>query len=682
MIDKSLKVMADAIRCLSLEAIGKANSGHPGLPLGFADVATVLFSKYLKFSPRSPKWIDRDRFILSAGHGSMLLYSLLYLTGYEDCDLEEIKNFRQLGSKTTGHPEYGRLAAVETTTGPLGQGVANAVGMALGERHFNAIFPAMVDHKIYCMVGDGCLMEGVSYEALSLAGNMALKNLIVLWDNNEITIDGSTSITRNENMRMRMESIDFLYLEADGHDYHSIDSVLAKAQRSDRPVFLSFRTKIGFGSPKEGTSKCHGSPLSPEEIGETKKRLGCGAWGEFEIPDEVLSLWRAVGERGDDRFLEWDRSYGRSEEIRKFNRITRVGESEDDLWTRDLRNFRDQVVAEAPTEATRKSSQRVLEVLTRNLEGMLGGSADLTGSVLTSTPSVAEKLGRNSYGGRYIDYGIREQAMAGIMNGLALEGLTPYGGTFLCFSDYEKPALRLAAMMELPCLFIFTHDSIGLGEDGPTHQPIEQLANLRAIPNLNVFRPADIREAVDCYEVALKTRKTPSALVFSRQAVPFLEGKGTEANLAERGAYVLAEDKKALVTLIATGTEVSLALEVREELDGYGIGSRVVSAPCLDIFNRQDELYREAVLGRQIIRVAIEAAGSQGWHRYLGEKGMFFGIEDDSFGLSAPIDDLYEHFGITRRRISAEIMRRISGDILLGAARAKKLHEKRENSRG
>ncbi|MDR1494621.1 MAG: transketolase [Rickettsiales bacterium] len=674
MIDKNLKTMANAVRCLSMEAIAKANSGHPGLPLGFADVATVLFSKYLKFSPRNPKWISRDRFILSAGHGSMLLYSLLYLTGYDDCDLEEIKNFRQMGYKTTGHPEYGHLVGVETTTGPLGQGVANAVGMALGERHFNAKFSGLVDYKIYCMVGDGCLMEGLSYESLSLAGSLGLKNLIVLWDNNEITIDGSTSITRNENMRMRMESIDFSYLEANGHDHRSIENALEKAQRSDKPVFISFKTKIGFASPKEGTSKCHGSPMTPEEIAETKKNLGCGEWKEFEIPEEVLELWQAVGRRGDDMFIEWDQRYSGSEELGKFRKITDFTES-DSLWVRDLQNFRTSVIAEAPTEATRKSSQRVLEVLTRNLDGILGGSADLTGPVMTDTPSLAERITKNSYGGRYINYGVREHAMAGIMNGLALCGLTPYGGTFLCFSDYERPAIRLAAMMKLPCLFILTHDSIGLGEDGPTHQPIEHLASLRAIPNLNVFRPADIQEAVDCYEIALKTRSTPSALIFSRQATPFLDGKKIGGNLAERGAYVLVEDQKALVTLIATGTEVAIALEVREELGGYGFPSRVVSAPCLDIFEKQDEEYKQNILGRQTLRIAIEAAGPQGWHRYIGDRGMFFGVEYDSFGLSAPADEIYEHFGITRERISAEILRRISTDILAGVVKVKKLHE-------
>ncbi|MDR2777538.1 MAG: transketolase [Rickettsiales bacterium] len=672
MNDNSMKKMANAIRCLSIEAIARANSGHPGLPLGFADVATVLFTKYLKFSPKNPKWVNRDRFVLSAGHGSILLYSLLYLTGYEDCGLDDIKNFRQLGAKTAGHPEYGYLSGIETTTGPLGQGVANAVGMALGERHFNAKFGDLIDHKTYCVVGDGCLMEGISYEALSLAGNLSLKNLVLLWDNNEITIDGNTAITRNENMRMRMESVGFHYLEADGHDYGSIDEALGLAQKSDRPVFISFRTRIGFASPKEGTSKCHGSPLTAEEIAVTKKKLGCEDWKEFEIPEDVLELWRAAGREGDDTFKKWNGKHRRSAKFKRLVQFIEPPESSG-RWTKNLQNLRKKILEESPKEATRKSSQRVLEIITSDLEAMIGGSADLTGSVLTETTSTAERITKNFYGGRYIDYGIREHAMAGLMNGLALYGLVPYAGTFLCFSDYERPSIRLAALMKLQCLFVLTHDSIGLGEDGPTHQPVEHLASLRAIPNLNVFRPADLRETIDCYEVALRSRDTPSALVFSRQAVPFVTGKRMEDNLAKRGAYVLVESKKAIVTIIATGTEVSLALEVREELEKYGIPARVVSAPCLDLFDRQDSGYRDSVLSLKTIRVAIEAAGSQGWHRYIGDDGLFFGIGEDNFGLSAPAEDVYEHFGITRDRISADILRHIGQKILVGAAKAKKL---------
>ena len=649
--------MANAIRCLSLDAIAKANSGHPGLPLGFADVATVLFTEFLKFSPLKPNWADRDRFVLSAGHGSMLLYSLLYLTGYEDCTLDEIKNFRQLHAKTAGHPEYGYLNGIETTTGPLGQGVSNAVGMAIAERHLNAKFgDELVNHKTYCMAGDGCLMEGISYEALSIAGSLNLKNLIVLWDDNNITIDGNTEITRNENMQMRMESIGFKYLKADGHNYDEIRKVLQEAQNSDRPVFIDFKTKIVFASPKEGTSKCHGSPLKGDDLIATKKALGCESWGDFEIPDEVLKLWRAAPERNEDAFANWKMNTEKSDKFEEFSRIIKndLGET----WQNDLKNFKDEIIKEAPKEATRKSSQRVLEVLTRNIEELVGGSADLTGSVLTNTPDT-NILDKNNYGGRYINYGIREHAMAGIMNGLALHGgVIPYAGTFFCFADYEKPSIRLSALMGLQVLYILTHDSIGLGEDGPTHQPVEHLASLRAIPNLNVFRPADLQEAIDCYEIAMESKHTPSALVFSRQSVPFITNKSNE-NLAKKGAYVLRENTKAEVTLIATGTEVSLALEIYEELNKEGIETRLVSAPCLDIFDKQSKEYKEEVLNKNTLRVAIEAANSYGWERYIGENGLFFGIKDNKFGISAPAEKVYEYFGITKQNIIENIKKNL-----------------------
>ena len=657
MRNEELKSMANAIRCLSLDAIAKANSGHPGLPLGFADVATVLFAEFLKFSPLKPNWADRDRFVLSAGHGSMLLYSLLYLTGYEDCTLDEIKNFRQLHAKTAGHPEYGYLNGIETTTGPLGQGVSNAVGMAIAERHLNAKFGnELVNHKTYCMVGDGCLMEGISYEALSIAGSLNLKNLIILWDNNHITIDGNTDITRNENMQIRMESIGFKYLKADGHNYDEIRKVLQEAQNSDKPVFIDFKTKIGFASPKESTSKCHGSPLKGDDLVATKKALGCESWGDFEIPDEVLNLWRTAPERNEEFFADWKKNTEKSDKFEEFSRIIKndLGET----WQNDLKNFKDEIIKEAPKEATRKSSQRVLEVLTRNIEELVGGSADLTGSVLTNTPDTTV-LDKNNYGGRYINYGIREHAMAGIMNGLALHGgIIPYAGTFFCFADYEKPSIRLSALMGLQVLYILTHDSIGLGEDGPTHQPVEHLASLRAIPNLNVFRPADLQEAIDCYEVAMENKHTPSALVFSRQAVPFIDNKSTE-NLVKKGAYVLRENTKAEVTLIATGTEVSLALEVYEELNKEGIETRLVSAPCLDIFDKQTKEYKEEILNKKTLRVAIEAASSYGWERYIGENGLFFGIKDNKFGISAPADKVYEYFGITKQNIIENIKKNL-----------------------
>ena len=650
MKNEDLKLMANAIRCLSLDAVAKANSGHPGLPLGFADVATVLFSEFLKFSPLKPNWADRDRFILSAGHGSMLIYSLLYLTGYEDCSLEEIKNFRQLHAKTAGHPEYGYLNGVETTTGPLGQGVSNAVGMAIAERHLNARFgDKLVNHKTYCMVGDGCLMEGISYEALSIAGSLNLKNLIVLWDNNNITIDGNTEITRNEDMKMRMESINFKYLKADGHNYDEIRKVLQEAQNSDRPVFIDFKTKIGYCSPKEGTSKCHGSPIKGEDLIATKKALGCESWGDFEIPNNVLELWRKTPERNEELFAEWKKNTETSDKFEDFSRV--VKNDFDDNWRAELENFKDEIIKEAPKEATRKSSQRVLEVLTKNIDLLIGGSADLTGSVLTNTTATSEVLNKNNYGGRYINYGIREHAMAGIMNGLALhKGVIPYAGTFFCFADYEKPSIRLSALMRLQVLYILTHDSIGLGEDGPTHQPVEHLASLRAVPNLNVFRPADLQEAVDCYEIAMESKHTPSALIFSRQAVPFIANK-EKTNLVKKGAYVLRENKKAVITLIATGTEVALALEVCEELNKEGIETRLVSAPCLDIFDKQTKEYKNEVLNKNTLRVAIEAGSSYGWERYIGEDGLFFGIKDNKFGISAPAEQVYEYFGITKENI-------------------------------
>ena len=653
---EDIRLMANAIRCLSLDAIAKANSGHPGLPLGFADVATILFSKFIKFLPSKPNWADRDRFVLSAGHGSMLLYSILYLTGYEDCTLDQIKNFRQLGAKTAGHPEYGHLNGIETTTGPLGQGIANAVGMAITERHLNAKFGNnIVNHKTYCVVGDGCLMEGISYEALSIAGNLCLKNLIVLWDNNQITIDGDTNITRNEDMQKRMESIGFLYLKADGHDYDSIELALSQSQNSNKPVFIDFKTKIGYGSPKEGTNKCHGSPIKGEELLETKKKLGCDDWKDFEIPDEVLKKWRDIGLRSEEVFTEWKQNLEKSDNISEFSRIIK-GELPDNL-DEEFEKFKQKILEEHEKEATRKSSQKVLEFLTNIIPEMIGGSADLTSSVLTSTTSTNKSITANDYSGRYINYGIREHAMAAIMNGLALHGgVIPYGGTFMCFSDYEKPSIRLAALMGLRCLFILTHDSIGLGEDGPTHQPIEHLASLRVIPNLNVFRPADIQEALECYEIAIKNKYAPSALIFSRQSVPFIENK-PKGDAIKKGAYVLLENDDALVTIISTGSELHLAIDVAKELKlNNSIEVRVVSAPCLNIFDKQSNDYKKKVLGKNTLRVAIEAANAYGWHKYIGEDGLFFGIPDGMFGISAPAEQVYEYFGLTKEKIIKKIL--------------------------
>lgn len=649
---QDLQLMSNAIRSLTLDAVAKANSGHPGMPLGFADIATVLFSEFLKFNPKKPTWADRDRFVLSAGHGSMLLYSLLYLTGYEDCTLDQIKNFRQLHSKTAGHPEYGYLLGTETTTGPLGQGVSNAVGMAIAERHLNAKFgDNIVNHKTYCVVGDGCLMEGISYEALSIAGSLKLKNLIILWDNNEITIDGKTSITRNEDMKMRMSSIGFNFLEADGHNFEDIRRVLSEAQNSDRPVFISFRTKIGYGSPKEGTSKCHGSPIKGDELIETKNKLNCN-WGEFIVPENILNMWKEVSNRNNDKFAEWLKNVEKSDKAEEFSRVIK-NELPENL-EEELLKFKKQVREKSPKEATRKSSQRVLEELTKSVDILVGGSADLTGSVLTKTSST-EVLDSNNYDGRYINYGIREHAMAGIMNGLALhKGVIPYAGTFFCFADYEKPSIRLSALMGLQVLYVLTHDSIGLGEDGPTHQPVEHLASLRAIPNLNVFRPCDLEETIDCYELALKNKKTPSALIFSRQNLPFIKDKKLVNNV-EKGAYVISENEDAEITIIATGSEVSLAMDVKNKLQEFDINTRVVSAPCLDIFDKQSQEYKDNILRKDTLRVAIEAGCSMGWHKYIGEDGLFFGIRDNSFGISAPAEQVYEYFGLTVENIVNKI---------------------------
>lgn len=654
--NNDLKLMANAIRCLSLDAVAKANSGHPGLPLGFADVATVLFSEFLKFNASKPVWADRDRFILSAGHGSMLLYSLLYLTGYEDCTIDQIKNFRQLHSKAAGHPEYGFLSGIETTTGPLGQGVANAVGMAIAERHLNAKFgDKIINHKTYCMVGDGCLMEGISYEALSIAGHLNLKNLIVLWDNNDITIDGHASVSRKEDMKLRMTSIGFEFLEADGHNFDSIRKVLTEAQKSEKPVFISFKTKIGFGSPKENTNKCHGSPIKGDELVETKKKLGCQDWGTFELPEDVLNLWREVGSRSLEEFFEWKQNIEKSEKFEEFSRLMK--KELPDNWTVGLEEFRNQIKQEEPREATRKSSQRILELFSKVIPELVGGSADLTGSVLTKT-SIMNSITEGHYGERYINYGVREHAMAAIMNGLALHrGVIPYAGTFFCFADYEKPAIRLSALMEQQVIYVLTHDSIGLGEDGPTHQPVEHLSMLRAIPNLNVFRPADLEETLECYKIALENKHTPSAMVLSRQEVDFIKEK--DANLIKKGAYIIRDTKKPAITLIATGTEVELALKVEALLKEAKIEARVVSAPCLDLFDQQTEEYKNSVLDKKTLRVAIEAASSYGWHKYLGENGLFFGIKDNSFGISAPAEEIYKYFGLTPENIKNKILEKI-----------------------
>ena len=656
---EELTKMANAVRMLSVDMIAKANSGHPGLPLGFADVATILFTEVLKYNSKNPKWFDRDRFVLSAGHGSALLYSLLYLTGYEDITIDDIKNFRQLHSKTAGHPEYGNLDGIETTTGPLGQGIANAVGMAIAEKMMNARFgDELVNHKIYCMVGDGCLMEGISYEALSIAGTLNLDNLIVMWDNNEITIDGSTDIARNENMKMRMESIGFKYIEANGHDYESIRSAFDDAKLSLQPTFISFKTKIGFCSTKECTNKVHGSPLKGEDLDILRKNLN---WTlpPFEISSDILQLWNNAGVRGDGEYSSWNNSLLKSPKRQEF--LNMMENKLPSNWKDKLAEFKAKAFEEKPAEATRKSSNKVLEVLTEAIPQLIGGSADLTPSNLTQTTSTKQAITKDDFSGRYIEYGIREHAMGAIMNGIYLHGgFIPYGGTFFCFADYEKPAMRLSSLMKLPIIYILTHDSIGVGEDGPTHEPIEQLAMLRAMPNINVFRPCNLQETIECYEIALDENKTPSAMVLSRQGVNFYSQQSTE-NQSKKGMYIFSNcEGTPDVVLIATGTEVDLAVNTKAELEKKNIKVRIVSAPCWELFDKQTAEYKKSILGNEnVLKVAIEAGSSMGWYKYIGQNGLFCGIPDNTFGLSAPAGQVYEYFGLTPDIISEKILQKL-----------------------
>ncbi|MFC1659282.1 transketolase [Pseudomonadota bacterium] len=662
--DEQLKKMANAIRFLSIDAIEKAKSGHPGMPMGMADVATVLFSEYMSFDPHHPKWSNRDRFVLSAGHGSMLLYSLLYLTGYKDININDIKNFRQLSSKTAGHPEYGYLSGIETTTGPLGQGVANAVGMAVAERIMNAKFgDDFVEHNTYCIAGDGCLMEGVSYEACALAGHWNLNKLIILWDNNEITIDGSTNLATSENMKMRFEACGFEFIEIDGHNYNEIRRGLDKAKKSNKPSLISCKTKIGYGCPtKCGTNKVHGAALGTECVVETRKKLN---WGHapFEIFEDILKNWRECTKKGSEASNKWLDKVEKADEKLK-TEFFRLVEGELPMDWRDmLRKLEQELFMEKPTEPTRKSSQRVLEVLTKNIPELIGGSADLSDSVMTQTSSMKKSFQKDSYDGKYIYYGVREHAMGAIMNGIALYGgFIPYAGTFFVFSDYMKPAIRMSALMKQHVIYVLTHDSIGLGEDGPTHQPIEHLASLRAIPNLNVFRPADAQETLECYEVALQDKKTPSAMILSRQKLPYLQEEYNKENYSAYGAYIFSDSAMGIepdVVLMASGSEVQIALEVKKMLHNKGLAIRVVSVPCLELFDKQKASYKKSVLGaKKSLKIVIEAASEYGWHKYIGENGLFFGIKG-GFGKSAPAKDLFEYFGLTPSKIYSEILRKL-----------------------
>lgn len=655
----SLKDMANAIRALSMDAVQKANSGHPGMPMGMADVATVLFTRFLKYDPQHPYWPDRDRFVLSAGHGSMLQYAVMYLTGYEDMTLEEIKDFRQWGAKTAGHPEYGHAAGIETTTGPLGQGLANAVGMALAEKMLAAQFGTeLVDHKTYVIAGDGCLMEGISQEAITLAGHWKLNKLIVLFDDNHISIDGPTSLADSSDTGKRFESAGWAVQAIDGHDPEAVVRALEQAQKSDKPSLIACRTVIGYGAPKKaGTAGCHGSPLGEEEIKGAREKLDWG-YAPFEIPEEILSGWRVAGARGAKTYAEWQQRFSAMPQREEFAR--RMAGELPESWHQAILDFKRVQIEQMPKEATRQSSYRVLEELYAAIPELVGGSADLTGSNLTKTKTMQPFTTENP-AGRYIYWGVREHGMAAAMNGIALHGgFIPYGGTFLVFTDYCRPAIRLSALMEQRVIYVMTHDSIGLGEDGPTHQPVEHLAALRTIPNLQVFRPCDATETAECWALALASDDAPSVLSLTRQNVSALRREYTEENRCARGGYILRPakgEKEAQVTLIASGSEVEIAAQAQAILQQqHELVVELVSMPSWELFAKQSRLYRQQVLGSGL-RVAIEAASGFGWERWLGEEGIFIGME--GFGASAPAPELYQQFGITAEAIVEKVMARI-----------------------
>lgn len=654
--------MANCLRFLSIDAVERANSGHPGMPMGMADVSTILFTEFLKFDAKRPLWLDRDRFVLSVGHGSMLIYSLLFLTGYKDIELEDLKNFRQLGSKCAGHPEYGHLEGIETTTGPLGQGLGNAVGMALAEKMLATRLndkAEIISHKTYCMVGDGCLMEGISQEAISIAGHLNLNKLIVLWDNNSISIDGSTALTTSENMKMRFEACNWKVIQIDGHNFDQIRNALSEAQNSDKPVMIDCKTVIAYGSPnKSGSEKSHGSPLGADEVVKVRKALN---WphAPFVIPEDLEEKWLEAGKRSHKIFKEWEEKFAKLDEKKAADLKRILARNLPDDFQKKLEIFKQKIFLEKPKQATRKSSQIALEFITAELPEFIAGSADLTESVLTKT-SHTKSITKNDFSGRYIHYGIREHAMGALMNGILLHGgFLAYGGTFLVFSDYMKPAIRLAALMKLPALYIFTHDSIGLGEDGPTHQPIEHLAALRAIPNLNVFRPADAQETIGCFEQALKNKATPSAMVLTRQNLPFLRNEYKKSeDPCSFGAYVISDTAMEIepdVIILASGSEVLVAIETKEKLHKSGFAVRIVSVPCMELFEKQDDAYKNRILGdKKILKVAIEAGVDMGWYRYISNEGIFIGM--NSFGASGKAENLYKEFGITSDNATAQIL--------------------------
>ncbi|GHE92380.1 transketolase [Aliiroseovarius zhejiangensis] len=652
---------ATAIRSLTLDAVAAANSGHSGMPMGMADVATVLFEKHLKFDASAPRWADRDRFILSAGHGSMLIYSLLHLTGYEDVTLDQIKNFRQWGAITAGHPEYGHVSGVETTTGPLGQGIANAVGFAMAEEIQRARFgKKIVDHHTYVIAGDGCLMEGISQEAIGLAGRHQLGKLILFWDNNDITIDGKVSLSDCTNQVQRFKASGWHVQEIDGHDPEQIDAAIAKAKTTKKPSMIACKTHIALGHAAQDTSKGHGALTDAEQLKAAKEVYGAPI-GAFQVEDDVKAAWEAIGSKGAEARAEWEARFASISERKQaeFNRAYALDVPK--KLGGVVRALKRQVAEGKPTVATRKSSEMALEVINPVMPETVGGSADLTGSNNTKTGDLGV-FDVDNRKGRYIYWGIREHGMAAAMNGMTLHGgMRPYGGTFFCFTDYARPAMRLASLMKIPTVFVMTHDSIGVGEDGPTHQPVEHLAICRATPNSLTFRPADTAETAEAWELALSSKETPSTLVLTRQNLPTVRTEYKQKNLTAQGAYVLADAEagKRQVILIATGSEVSLAMQARETLEAQGIGTRVVSMPCMELFAEQDEAYRRKVLPAGPVRVGVEAAVRDGgWDRWLlGERGReakaaFVGM--DSFGASAPAGVLFEKFGITAENVVAK----------------------------
>ena len=652
--------MANAIRFLAVDAVQAANSGHPGMPMGMADVATVLYTKFMKFDPKAPSWQDRDRFVLSAGHGSMLMYALIYLAGYDDLTMDDLRNFRQTGSKTAGHPEYGHVDGIETTTGPLGQGITTAVGMALAEKMQNAHFgDDIVGHYTYTIAGDGCLMEGISQEAISVAGHLKLNKLIVMWDDNEICIDGNTNLTLSDNQCARFEASGWDTQAIDGHDAAAIEAALEKAKASDKPSLIACKTTIGYGAPtKAGTHDTHGAPLGDEEIKGMREGLG---WhhAPFEIPTDVLESWRsacATGSADRTKHEEALRAMSADDKA-KYDGMTSGALAAG--WEDKLNAFKKQMSADAPKLATRQSSAKTLEVLTEALPSMIGGSADLTGSVLTKTSSTAS-ITNTDFSGRYIHYGVREHAMGAIMNGLALHGgFVPYGGTFAIFANYMMGSIRLSALMGVRVQYVLTHDSIGLGEDGPTHQPVETLAMLRSMPNFYTMRPCDVIETAECWAIAVAAEKTPSGLILTRQGLPTQRTEHTTENKCAKGGYVLAEaeggDRK--VTLMATGSEIEIVMAARETLQAEGIPTAVVSLPIWELFDAQDAAYKASVLGVGTVKVGCEAAMRFGWDQYVGSDGGFVGMT--GFGASGPAPELYKHFGITADNVVAQAKARL-----------------------